>query len=219
VEPIQTGERRVSVISPAQPIELIGYKRPDELSADDTVLSVIANVLSSGRTGWIYKELVRDEQLALAAGADSTYPSGKYPNLFLLYIVPNRGRSLEECEKPLFQILERLKAQPVDAVTLKRVKTKLRADLIGRLDSDSELAAEMNAYYTAYGDWKKLFTELDEIDKVTSEDVMRVAKKYFSPETRTVARLLPGPGPQRQPGAEVQKEASEEQSGKQKGAK
>ncbi len=203
LEPIQSGERRVNVISPAQPIEIIGYKRPSEYSTDDTVLEVLADVLSSGRTGLIYKDLVRDKRLALAAGADSTYPGGKYPNLFLLYVVPNRGKSLDDCEKPLFQILENMKSTKVDDATLQRVKTKLRAALINKLDGNAELAAELNLYYTTYGDWRKLFTELDELDRVTADDLMLAAKKYFVNETRTVARLIPGPGPERQPGAEA----------------
>jgi predicted Zn-dependent peptidase len=193
-EPIQSGERRVGVESTSQPIEIIGYKRPDQLSNDDTVLEVLAQILSSGRTGLIYKELVTDKKLALEAGADSSFPASKYPHLFLLYIVPNQDKSLDDCEKPLFDILERLKTQKVDDAALQRVKTKLRADLISKLDGNAELASQLNAYYEAYGDWRKLFTELDDIDKVTADDVMRAAKKYLIPETRTVARLTPARG-------------------------
>ena len=42
-------------------------------------------------------------------------------------------------------------------------------------------------YYANYGDWRKLFTEIDEIDKVTAEDVQRAAKQYFVPSNRTIA--------------------------------
>ncbi|MBV9766410.1 MAG: insulinase family protein [Acidobacteriaceae bacterium] len=189
VEPIQKGEREATVTSPAQPVELIGYKRPDERSEDDAVLDVVTEILSSGRTGLIFKELVRDKQVALDAGAVPSIPGTKYPNLFLLYLVPNQGKSLAECEKPLLSILERLKTQKIDDATLKRVKTKLRADLIERLDSNAGLASELNAYYWAYGDWRRLFTELDEYDRVTAEDVERVAGKYFIPEARTTVRL------------------------------
>jgi predicted Zn-dependent peptidase len=194
VEPPQNGEKTVDINSQSQPLEIIGYKRPDQLSPDDPVFDVINEVLSGGRTGTIYKELVRDRKLALAAGAASGYPSGKYPNLFLLYIAPNMGKSLSECETALNRVVERLKTQKVDEETLKRVKTKVRASLIRRLDSNSGLAEQLNFYSVNYGDWRTLFTQLADYDKITADDVMRVAKKYFVPETRTVARLtIPEP--------------------------
>jgi predicted Zn-dependent peptidase len=190
VEPKQEGERRVEIDANAQPLELIGYKRPDQLSKDDAVFDVMSEILSGGRTGTIYKDLVRDKQLALAAGSIGSYPSGKYPNLFVLYVVPNMGKSMDECEKELLRVADELKTQKVDETTLKRVKTKVRAALIRQLDSNAGLAAQLNFYYVAYGDWQKLFTQLDEYDKITADDVMRVARQYLTPETRTVARLV-----------------------------
>jgi predicted Zn-dependent peptidase len=193
IEPRQEGERRVEIDSQSQPLEIVGYKRPDQLSDDDAVFDVMSEVLSGGRTGTIYKDLVRDKQLALAAGSAPTFPSGKYPNLFLLYIAPNMGKSLDECEAELYRVVDELKTQKVDQTTLNRVKTKVRADLIRQLDNNAGLAAQLNFYYVAYGDWQKLFTQLSEYDKISADDVMRVAKKYLTPETRTVARLVPAP--------------------------
>lgn len=191
IEPPQQGERRVEIESESQPLEIVGYKRPDQLSPDDAVFDVMSEVLSGGRTGTIYKDMVSNKQLALAAGAASTFPSGKYPNLFLLYVAPNMGKSLDVCETELFRVVNQLKTEKVDETTLKRVKTKVRADLIRQLDSNAGLAAQLNFYYVAYGDWQKLFTQLGEYDKISADDVMRVAKKYLTPETRTVARLVP----------------------------
>jgi predicted Zn-dependent peptidase len=191
VEPVQDGLREVQVETPSQPIEFIGYKRPDQLSPDDPVFDVMGEILSGGRTGLIYKELVRDKKLALGAGAAPTFPAGKYPNLFVLYAAPNMGKSLDDCEKALTSVVDELKTRKVDSTTMDRVKTKLRADLIRKLNSNAGLAAELNSYYVAYGDWRKLFTSIDEYDKITADDVMRVAKKYIIPQTRTVARLVP----------------------------
>jgi predicted Zn-dependent peptidase len=192
VEPKQLGERRVVVESDSQPIELIGYKRPSELSPDDAVLEVIAGVLSGGRTGTLYKDLVRDRKIALSAGTFTTFPAGRYPNLFVLYVYPNLGKSLEECEQPLLDAVERLKTEKVDDATLKRIRAQLRASLISRLETNESLASEVTSYYATYGDWRKLFTELQEFDKVTADDVMRVAKQYFVPEARTIAKIVPG---------------------------
>ena len=100
------------------------------------------------------------------------------------------GKSVDECEKALNSVVDELKTKKVDPSTLNRVKTKLRASLIRKLDSNAGLAAELNFYYASFGDWRKLFTSIDEYNKISADDVMRVAKQYIVPQTRTVARLV-----------------------------
>jgi predicted Zn-dependent peptidase len=192
VEPKQDGEKRVAVESPAQPMLFIAYKRPSDHDKDDPVFDVLSSILSSGRTGILYKELVRDKQIALGAATVATLPAGRHPNLFAFISAPSSGHTVEESEKAWYEIIDRLKKEPVDKETLERVKTKLRAGLIRGLDSNSGLASELAQYYAAYGDWRKLFTGINEIDKVTAEDVQRVAKQYFESSGRTVAYSVKG---------------------------
>jgi predicted Zn-dependent peptidase len=52
------------------------------------------------------------------------------------------------------------------------------------------LASELCDYSANFGDWKKLFTQLEEYDKVTADDVQRVAKQYLIQDTRTVAYTI-----------------------------
>jgi predicted Zn-dependent peptidase len=148
---------------------------------------VVNEILSGGRTGLIYKDMVRDKQIALGAGSQATFPGGRYPSLFLFFVAPGAGHSVEENEKELYAIIEQMKSTKVDDVTLNRVKTKLRADLIRKLASNSGLAGALCSYYVNYGNWRKLFTDLDEYNRVTADDVQRVAKLYLTPERRTVA--------------------------------
>jgi predicted Zn-dependent peptidase len=131
--------------------------------------------------------MVRDKRLALAAGAESSIPGGKYPNLFFFYLIPAPGHTSEENEKELDTILANFEKTKVDDATLARVKTRTRASLISKLANNEGLAQLLATYHAAYGDWRKLFTEIDEIDKVTADDVQRAAKQYFTPNNRTVA--------------------------------
>jgi len=187
VEPQQEGEKRVEIESPTQPIVLIGYKRPEARHPDDPALDVLANILASGRTGLLYKDLVRDKKISLAAGAISSTPGSKYPNLFMLYSAPAVGHSVEENEKAVYAILDKLAQDPVDAVSLGRAKTKLRAAVIRQLDNNPGMAMQLALYYATYGDWRKLFTAIDDVNKVTAADLGRVVRQYFRPANRTVA--------------------------------
>jgi len=199
VEPEQEGVKRVDVESPSQPLVFVGYKRPDQYDKDDPVFDVITTILAGGRTSVLYKDMVRDKKLAVAAVSAPNYPGGKYPNLFLFFLVPAIGKTIEENEKELYDALERFKAEKVDDATLARVKTKARAGLIHQLDSNSGLASLLNIFYAGFGDWRKMFTALDDVNKVTVADVQRVAQKYFIASGRTVAVTL---APKRQGAAQ-----------------
>ena len=187
VEPPQEGERRAKIESPTQPIEFIAYHRPNQNDKDDPVFDVIAGLLSGGRTSLLYKDMVRDKRIALAAQADATFPGGKYPGLFLFVLVPAQGHTLEENEKELDAMLTKFVSEPIDEAALARVKTKTRAGLIRQLDSNEGLAQLLASYHVNYGNWRVLFTGLEDIDKVTAADVQRVAKQYFTAKNRTIA--------------------------------
>ena len=47
-------------------------------------------------------------------------------------------------------------------------------------------------YVGQYGDWHKMFTDIEEVEKVTAEDVQRVAKRYLVAASRTVAYTVAG---------------------------
>ena len=59
--------------------------------------------------------------------------------------------------------------------------------MLRKLDNNAGLAAELCSYAVAYGDWRKAFTEMEDYDKVTADDVQRVAKTYLIETARTVA--------------------------------
>lgn len=189
VEPPQAGPRRVVVNAASQPIEFITYKRPSAFDKDDAVFDVMSGILSSGRTGLMYKQLVRDQRISLEAGADADFPGGKFPNAFLFYLVPAIGHTNAENEKAFDELLAGFQKNPVDDVTLKRVKTVQRANLIRQLDNNSGIASLLTMFHGLYGDWRKLFTSIDDVDRVTAADVQRVARQYFVPQNRTVAVL------------------------------
>ncbi len=187
VEPPQYGEKRALVESPTQPVLMIGYKRPNQTDPDDPVFDVISGILASGRTGILYKEMVRDKKIALVAATVAAFPAGKYPNLFLFYCVPNMGHTVSENEKAFYKIIDRLKKEKIDQETLQRVKTKVRASVIRQLASNAGLASTLTFYQVNYGDWRMLFRAIGVIDKVTADDLQRVVRQYFRPKERTVA--------------------------------
>ena len=94
IEPAQKGEKRVEVESPAQPFMAIAYKRPDQNDKDDPVFDVLGEILAGERTGLLYTDLVRDKKIALGRRRGSDHsPEENIPDLFLFFLVPNRGHT------------------------------------------------------------------------------------------------------------------------------
>jgi predicted Zn-dependent peptidase len=189
VEPVQTTERTVVAHEASQPIYLEAYHRPSGTDPDDAVYNVMAGVLSQGRTSRLYRSLVRDKKIAAAAQGLNGFPGDKYPTLFAVLAIPTPGHTAADLAAPIRAEIDRLKSEDVSADELQSVKTRAKANLLRRLDSNNGLAVQLAAYQTQYGDWRELFREVEKIDKVTAADVRRVANATFVPNNRTTAML------------------------------
>ena len=186
VEPPQLGERRVTLEDPAQPFVLIGYHKPGINHPDDAVFDAITDIVGMGRTSRLYRSLVKEKKIAVVASGFQGLPGNKYPGLFLFYAMPSRGHTHQECEQAIYEEIEKLKAELVTPEELAKAKTRARAGLIRQLDSNSGLAAQITFYEVVTGDWRNLFKQLDKIERVTAEDIQRVAKEYFTKKNRSV---------------------------------
>jgi predicted Zn-dependent peptidase len=191
VEPEQKGERRLTIHARSQPFLLMGYHKPSVRHPDDAVFDAVQDILSGGRTSRLYKSLVQDKRVAVAAAGFPGFPGVKYPNLFVFYAVPAAGHTNKDAEEAMLVEIERLKEELVSEEELTRVKRRARADLIGGLDSNAGLADQIASYQVLTGDWRNLFRAIDAIDKVTQEDIQRVAQEYFDERNRTVGYLIP----------------------------
>lgn len=189
-EPSQTETREVTIEYPSQPWYLEGYHIPDFNDPDYVTYDILSAILSNGRTSRLYHSLVEEQQIALNAAGFSGFPGDKYPNLMLFYALTAPNHSLEEVAAALKVEIERLQNEPVFEKELERVKTQARASLLRSLASNSGMASNLAKYQAKTGDWRNLFTRLDAIASVTPADIQRIAKSTFTPENRTIGRLI-----------------------------
>jgi predicted Zn-dependent peptidase len=198
VEPRQFAEKTVAIREKTQPFYIEGYHKPDYRDPDDEVYGAISDIVSNGRVSRLYRSLVRDQQIAAAAAGFSGFPGDKYPGLFAFYAVPLPGHTPQEMRDAIHKEIEKLKTTDVTDEELAMYKTRARADLLHGLANNQGLANELAEYQTRYGDWRELFRELDKVDKVSKEDIRRVANKVFVASNRTSAWIeteTPAAGP------------------------
>jgi predicted Zn-dependent peptidase len=194
-EPAQQGERRTTIYAQSQPFLLIGYHKPSLRHPDTAVFDAVQDILAGGRTSRLYRSLVQEKKIAALATGFPGFPGDKYPNLFLFFSVAAAGHTNKENEEAMLAEIERLKTELITEEELERVKSRARAELVRELSSNSGLAGQLASYQVLTGDWRNLFRHLEAIDKVTREDVQRVARTYFTERNRTVAYLEPETAP------------------------
>jgi predicted Zn-dependent peptidase len=129
--------------------------------------------------------------VAVAAGGFPGLPGRKYPGLFLFYAFNAPGKTNADVEKALDDEIRRLRDEPVSADELEGVKNRARAGLMRQLDNNQVLAMQLSEYQQLTGDWRNLFRDLERIEKVTPDDIQRVAKAAFVKTNRTVGAIEP----------------------------
>jgi predicted Zn-dependent peptidase len=193
-EPAGRSEKVVVIPDESQPVYLEGYHRPAADHPDDAVYNAMSDILANGRDSRLYRHLVRDDKIALAAGAFNGFPGTKYPHLMMFWGMTNPGSTNEQIQAAIREEIERLKTEPVSAEELAKVKTRAKADLIRGLESNSGIARELAMNQARFGDWREMFDAVDKVERVTAEDIKRVANETFRTNNRTVAMIVNEPG-------------------------
>lgn len=191
-EPEQLGERRVTVRKFAQlPMVMMGYHVPESADPDYYPLQVLQTILFEGQSSRMYQRLVDKDQLAISIRGDYSFAFD--PTLFSITIRPKAGVQPEAAEKAVYEELDRVKAAAVSDRELEKAKNILLADFYRQMKTINGKASGLGNYEVFFGDYRKLFTAADSYNKVTKDDLQRVAKKYFGQNNRTVATLIPEP--------------------------
>jgi len=187
VEPMQDGAKRV-VIHKESEVEMVAitFHIPDFKNKDQVTLSMISEILYSGKSSRLYKELVDKKRLVNTVYAYNM--ENKDPGLFIFLAVCNPGVKASEVEKELIKQIELLKTKEVSKKEIQKVKINTKADFIYSLESSTSVA-NLYGSYLARGSIKPLVNYEKNIQKTTSKEIQKVAQKYFDFDKSTTIIL------------------------------
>jgi zinc protease len=103
-----------------------------------------------------------------------------------------QGRSTETALKELTAQIDALKTTPITAEELNRAKRQWARDYIMGRETVQQKALHLAHAVVIHNDIKTADGEFDLFQNVTVEDVQRVARTYFTPESRVVITINPG---------------------------
>ena len=188
-EPEQEGVRRVELRVDAGPALRMGWKVPPATHPDAPALAMLAALLTGGTTARLQRTLVEEERIATYVGT-SMGPGELYPRLFTVDLTPRTPHTPEEAEAAVLDALASFTREGPEEEELERVRTRIAAGDVRRLQSNLGLALQLSSSEAALGDWRGAFELGDRIREVTPEDVREVALRYLRPEALTVATLV-----------------------------
>jgi zinc protease len=189
-EPPQSKEKRVTLQEPwPLPAVVVAYHVTRDGNPDSYPLHIAAKVLSDGQTSRIYKRLVYEKQMAVAAFGNANLI--EHPNLFYAVAIVAPGHAPEDVATTLIAELDRLKAEPITDHELQRTKNQFARDYIMGRQSNQQKAGQLSHAVVIHGDIRTADGEFDIFQNITVADVQRVARTYFRPENRLVLTLMP----------------------------
>ncbi|MBX7150355.1 insulinase family protein [bacterium] len=190
-EPVQEGPRRV-ILRRSGPNGIVGvaHKIPKAISKERYAVAVLATVLGTGKNSRFYKSLI-DQGLASNVYIQNLPFRDEGLHISYAYLTP--GVAHESVEKIIHDEYQKIIDQGITKAECDAAIAQLKASETYARDGSFSIAGRINTAIAA-GDWKWFVTYVDELSKVTPEDVKAVAQKYLKDDQMTVGYFIPKEG-------------------------
>tara|TARA_B100000745_G_scaffold5416_1_gene4551 strand:+ start:611 stop:1924 length:1314 start_codon:yes stop_codon:yes gene_type:complete len=187
-EPEQEGPRRTAVKRAGQTgVVGVGHKTQEGLHEDTYAFQLLGKILSEGKTSRFYKTIV-DRGLATSLMMYD-FPL-KDNGMFITYIFLTPDTDHQTVEDIVLEEYKKIINGGVTKEEIARAKAQTRASVAFSRDGSYAVASALNEAI-AIGDWTFYTTFMDHIEKVSTKDIQRVAKKYLVEEKSTTGWFIP----------------------------
>ena len=194
-EPAHTAERRTVINDPLARLTLvdIAYQVPGGINPDMDALSALATVMGSGRSSRLFDNLVRQQQVAVQAGAGVVQAKG--PTFMYLEGMAAPGKDPAQVEKAIDAEIARVQSGPIQEWELDKARNAARRSLVSSLGSSLQRAILLSRYTVFYNDPAIINTRYERIASLKIPDLQRVARQYLVPANRAVIVTVPAKQP------------------------
>ncbi len=188
LEPEQKDRRFVEIKKENQEVELyaLAFKIPNYTHKDQIALSLLSYILSNGKSSILTENLVNKEKIAQSVYAYNM--DLKDEGLFIFMASGNTNIKAEMLESSILKQIENIKNGEISDSNVAKAKKNVKADFIFGLQNSSRVSSLYGSYF-ARGSIKPLLEYEDNFDKISKNDIIEVAKKYFNIEASSTIFL------------------------------
>jgi predicted Zn-dependent peptidase len=170
------GAERVTVKYKGEARVLLAFRTVPRNHKDAEALRLIDMILDNSTAGLINLNLSQKQRVR---GAGSyPYFHNDYGAQYL-YGIPKQGQSLEEVENLLLDQLKLVKDGAFEDWILPAIVTDFKKDRKGRLESNNGRVRFISDVFIGFKEWDQAIAEISRMEKVTKDDIVRVANTYF----------------------------------------
>src|SRR5262252_6867961 len=188
-EPPQLGRREVHREFSTDLTHLaMAWHIPEVTSPDVPALDLLSTILGDGRSSRLYRRVREEAGLAFGISAFSYTPGD--PGLFGIDATLD-PKKREAAEKLTLQILDEVKQAGVTADELEKAKKITLSQHLGALTTMRGQASDIGSNWLLTHDLNFSREYLDAVQKVTPDDIKRVARTYLTENNLTVVSLNP----------------------------
>jgi len=190
-EPAQNETRYTHVQKAGFPPYLsLNFKGPafSDKEMDMPALDILSSILFSEKSA-LYKKLVLNEQKVRSLGGGEN--DMRDPGLINISASMVKAEDMQYVKDEIEKAFESAKNIRIDDQVLAETKSHLKFSFAVRIDNPTTIAESLSHYTWLTGDPESLNSIYALYDKVTADDLARVAKKYFINTALTVATISP----------------------------
>ena len=167
----------------------IAYRIPREFSKESLSLEILTEILSSGDSSRLYKELVYEKKLASDVG--NYVDSKECAGIFYIYCILMRNDKIDCTEEAIYHIIEDVINGNISDKEIEKAKNKIETRFTYRTQSIL-FKADLLAHFKCFYNNPEMINQIiKKYDSVTRDDIIASAGEFLKPENRVVLVYLP----------------------------
>ena len=172
------------------PAIMTAYRTPGMTSKESIALQLASDVLSQGASSRMYKKMVDEKKNSLQVGSFN-YALEDY-GAYITYALPNGDVTLTTLMKDMDDEIVKLQNELISETEFTKIRNQYENNYIGTNAKMLGVAENLADGYSFYNkNTNHINEDLEEVRKVTREDIQNVVKKYLNPNQRVVLYYLP----------------------------
>jgi predicted Zn-dependent peptidase len=171
------------------PAFLDGWKVPPRNTTEFKALSLAGKLLYDGESSRLYQKLVKGDESVIQIFGITDERRG--PSSIIIGALPKPGRDIKQIRNQIYAEIKQLATEGPTSEEMKKLHNQLINDEIRLRQSSLSRALRIGEYALYDGDPLLINKELEELLKITPEQIRNAVNKYLNTENRAQLDIFP----------------------------